>query len=85
MSYVAFLGLFTQLYGRGDIARHGRRGFVIFVGEAVGFILLDVVRVRLGWPTTVFAPAVGAVAVIMVVLIIKALRTGPRGRARGMQ
>lgn len=79
LSYVAFLGLFTYLYGRGDVARHGRRGFVIFVWEVVGFTLLDVVRVKFGWPATVFAPAIGAVVVIKVALIIRALRTTSRG------
>ena len=79
MSYVAFLGLFTYLYGRGDVARHGRRGFVIFVWEVVGFILLDVVRVRFGWPATVFGPAIGAVAIIQAALVIRALRTASRG------
>jgi hypothetical protein len=74
LSYVAFLGLFAHLYGRGEVARHGRRGFVIFIWEVVGLVLFDVVRVKLGWPATVFVPAVGVVAVITLIQIVRALR-----------
>jgi hypothetical protein len=76
LSYVAFLGLFVHLYGRGDVARHGRRGFVIFIWEVVALILVDVVRVRLGWPAAVFVPVLVIVAVVKCVLIARAL-VGP--------
>ncbi len=77
LSYVAFLGLFTHLYGRGDVSRHGRRGFVIFIWEVVGFVLFDVVRIKLGWPATAFAAPIGVVAVVKIIIIVRALR-GPR-------
>lgn len=74
VSYVAFLGLFTHLYGRGDVARHGRRGVTVFAWEAVGFVLFDVVRVKLGWPAVTFTPVIGVVAAIKLALIVLAYR-----------
>jgi len=72
VSYVAFLGLFTHLYGRGDVARHGRRGFVVFVWEVIGLVLVDVIRVKLGWPATIFFPGLGVLAFLKVFLIVRA-------------
>ncbi len=76
LSYVAFLGLFVHLYGRGDVARHGRRGFVIFIWEVVALILIDVVRIALGWPVAVFVPVLGIVAVGKCVLVVQAVKSG---------
>ena len=76
LSYVAFLGLFVHLYGRGDVARHGRRGFVIFIWEVVALILVDVVRIGLGWPAAVFVPVLGIVAVVKCVLIVQVVKGG---------
>jgi hypothetical protein len=81
VSYVAFLGLFTYLYGRGDVARHGRRGFTVFAWEVAGFVLFDVVRVKLGWPAVTFTPVIGVVAVIKLVLIVLAYRGLPDERS----
>ncbi|NIT36383.1 MAG: hypothetical protein GTN49_07765 [candidate division Zixibacteria bacterium] len=76
MSYVAFLGLFVHLYGRGDVARHGRRGFVIFIWEVVALILIDVIRISLGWPAAVFVPVLGVVALGNCLLIVRAVKSG---------
>jgi hypothetical protein len=81
VSYVAFLGLFTYLYGRGDVARHGRRGVAVFTWEVVGFVLFDVVRVKLGWPPVTFAPVVGVVAAIKLTLVVLAYRGSPDERS----
>jgi hypothetical protein len=81
LSYVAFLGLFVHLYGRGDVARHGRRGFIIFIWEVVALILIDVVRTRLGWPGAVFVPVLGVVAVVKCILIVRALAGAAPERA----
>ena len=80
VSYVAFLGLFTYLYGRGDVARYGSRGVTAFAWEVVGFVLFDVVRVKLGWPAVTFAPVIGVVAAIKLALIVLAYRGSPDER-----
>lgn len=77
LSYVGFVGLFTYFYGRGDVARHGRRGFTVFVWEVIGFVLFDVVRVKFGWPALIFAPVIGAVAVFKIILMVRAFRAAP--------
>jgi hypothetical protein len=82
LSYVGFLGLFTYFYGRGDVARHGRRGFTVFVWEVIGFVLFDVVRVKFGWPTLTFAPVIGAVAVCKIILMVRAFRAAPPAQGR---
>jgi len=82
LSYVAFLGLFAYFYGRADVARHGRRGFTIFVWEVVGFVLFDVVRVKFGWPAVAFAPIIGAVAVFKIILMVRAFRAAPPAHGR---
>lgn len=76
VSYVGFLGLFTHLYGRGDVARHGRRGFVVFVWEILGLVLVDVVRVKLGWPLVIFVPVLCVLAVFKITLIVRAVSEG---------
>jgi hypothetical protein len=82
VSYVGFLGLFTHLYGRGDVARHGRRGFVVFVWEIVALVLVDVVRLKLGWPLVVFVPILCIMAAVKIVLIVRAVRNGRAGSER---
>jgi len=74
LSYVGFLGLFIHLYGRSDVARHGRRGFVVFIWEVIGLVVVDVIRLKLGWPPVIFVPVVAAVAIFKIVLIIRAVR-----------
>jgi hypothetical protein len=76
VSYVGFLGLFTHLYGRGDVARHGRRGFVVFVWEIIGLVLVDVVRLKLGWPPLIFVPVLFVLAVFKIALIVRAVSDG---------
>ena len=82
LSYVGFFGLFTHLYGRGDVARHGRRGFVVFVWEVIGLVLVDVVRLKLGWPPVVFLPVLCIVAVLKIVLIVRAVSERRAGSER---
>jgi len=82
LSYVAFLGLFAYFYGRADVARHGRRGFTIFVWEVVGFVLFDVVRVKFGWPAVVFVPVLCIVAALKIVLIVRAVGERRAGSER---
>ncbi|HUV87060.1 MAG TPA: hypothetical protein VMX79_08095, partial [bacterium] len=77
-----FLGLFAYFYGRADVARHGRRGFTIFVWEVVGFVLFDVVRVKFGWPAVVFVPVLCIVAALKIVLIVRAVGERRAGSER---
>ena len=80
VSYVGFLGLFTHLYGRGEVARQGRRGFVVFVWEITALVLADVIRLELGWPLVVFVPILCVVAAVKILLIVRAVgdrRAGP--------
>jgi hypothetical protein len=74
LSYVAFLGLLTHFYGRGEVARHGLRGLKIFVWEVAAFLLFDIVRLKLGWPVITFAPLVCGVAVFKIILMAQAVR-----------
>jgi hypothetical protein len=76
-SYLGFLGLFTYFYGRGDVARHGRRGFTIFIWEVIGYVFFDVIRVKFGWPALAFLPVIGAVAIYKTILIVRAFRGAP--------
>jgi hypothetical protein len=82
VSYVGFLGLFTHLYGRGEVARHGRRGFVVFIWELIALVLVDVIRVKLGWPLSIFVPVLGMLAVFKVVLIVRAVNEKRAGTER---
>jgi hypothetical protein len=77
LSYVGFVGLFTYFYGRGDVARHGRRGFTVFIWEVVGLVFFDVVRVKFGWPALAFAPVIAAVAAFKIILMVCAFRDAP--------
>jgi len=74
-SYVAFGGLFTCLFSRdADVARHGRRGFIIFIWEVIALVLLDIIRLRVGWPAApVFAAAVVVIGIIKLTIIIRVL------------
>jgi hypothetical protein len=74
--------LFTHLYGRGDVARHGRRGFVVFVWEVIGLVLVDVVRMKLGWPPVVFVPVLCVLAVFKIALIVRAVSERRAGSER---
>jgi hypothetical protein len=79
LSYVAFFGLFTRFYGRGDVARHGRRGFLIFIWEVVALVVVDVVRLKAGWPLVIFAPVLSVLAVVKIILIVRAVVEGRAG------
>lgn len=70
---MGFLGLFTHLYGSGEVARHGRRGFVVFVWEIIALVLVDVIRVNLGWPPIIFVPVLGVLTVFKIALIVRAV------------
>lgn len=64
------------------MARHGRRGFVVFVWEVIALVTVDVARLELGWPGVVFVPALFAVAALTVVLIVRAVTEGRAGSER---
>jgi len=74
--------LFAHLYGRGDVARHGRRGFVVFVWEVIGLVLVDVIRTKLGWPPVVFVPVLCVLAVFKIALIVRAVSERRAGAER---
>jgi hypothetical protein len=76
LSYVAFLGLFTHFYGRGEVARHGRRGLTIFVWEVAAFLLFDILRLKLGWPIITFGPLVCGTALFKLILMVQAIKGG---------
>jgi len=82
LSYIAFLGIFSYLYGATDGARrHGRRGATIFVLEVLAFVVADVVRLKAGWPPALtFGALFVVLSGIKVFIIINALGDG-RGRA----
>ena len=79
---MGFLGLFTHLYGRGEVARHGRRGFVVFVWEIIGLVLVDVIRLKLGWPPVIFVPVLCVLAVFKIALIVRAVNERRAGTER---
>lgn len=79
---MGFLGLFTHLYGRGEVARHGRRGFVVFVWEIIGLVLVDVIRLKLGWPPVIFVPVLCVLAVFKIALIVRAVNERRPGTER---
>jgi hypothetical protein len=78
LSYIACGGLFTYFFGSGEVARHGRRGVVVFAWEVVALVLFDVLRVKFGWPGYAFAPVIVGLAAVKAVLIIRALREPAR-------
>ena len=78
LCYVGFLGLFGVFYARdAAVARHGRRGLILFVGEVLVFVLADIARIRLGLNFfAVFVPLVVAVAKIAIIVSALAGRGG---------
>ena len=75
LCYIGFLGLFGVFYaGDAAVARHGRRGLILFVGEVLVFVLADIARIRLGLNFfAVFVPLGVAVAVAKMAIIVNAL------------
>jgi len=45
-------------------------------------VLVDVVRLKFGWPAVAFAPIIGAVAVFKIILMVRAFRAAPPAHGR---
>ena len=45
-------------------------------------VVIDVVRLKAGWPLVVFAPVLSVLAVVKVILIVRAVGEGRAGSER---